>query len=127
MNREEAIERLKFHSGSHEDIENPRWQSGFLPSLRPYKGLNYAAYESLMQCLETLKPDIKDKETINAEIIQELWTICHYAKAWGADPQGMLRRNNLISEPDLEQLEEWINEVSYTVSCWLEGSEREEM
>lgn len=36
MNKEEAKELLSYHSGTSEDIHNPKWESGFLGSLRPF-------------------------------------------------------------------------------------------
>ena len=38
MTKEEAIEELFFQSSAHTDIENPRWENGFLGSLRPFRG-----------------------------------------------------------------------------------------
>ncbi|MGH3860232.1 hypothetical protein [Actinokineospora sp.] len=34
----------------------------------------------------------------------------------------MLRRNNLISDADVERLEAWISTISYAMACVLEGS-----
>lgn len=123
MTRDQAIEQLKFHSGRHPDVDNIQWEKGFLPSLRPYKGLNRNSFDNLIECLNVLKDEIKEAEFIERELILDLWTICHYSKAWGTNPEGMIRSNNLISEDDLKQLENWINEISYKVSFWLEGIE----
>lgn len=126
MTKEEAIEQLSFHSGRHPDIHSDKWTNGLLPSLRPFKGLNVAAFNNLMECLNVLKEDIKQSETLNKELILNLWTICHYSKAWGIDPQGMLRSNNLISDEELKELTNWIYIISYRISFWLEGLEDEE-
>ncbi|WP_276373720.1 hypothetical protein [Chryseolinea sp. H1M3-3] len=126
MTKEQALEQLKFHSGLHPDIESTRWTNGFLPSLRPFRGLNREAFANLIECLNVLKDDIKSSKTLEKELMLDLWTICHYAKAWGTDPEGMIRRNNLISAAELKEFEGWINEISYKISFWLEGLDEDE-
>ena len=59
MTKEEALEQLSFHSGRHPDVDSDKWTNGFLPFLRPFKGLNVAAFNNLMECLNVLKEDIK--------------------------------------------------------------------
>jgi hypothetical protein len=126
MTREQALEQLSFHSGRHSDIHSDKWTNGFLPSLRPFKGLNEQAFNNLMECLNVLKDEIRQSKTLNKELVLDLWTICHYSKAWGTDPEGMIRSNNLISDEELEELVNWINKISYKVSFWLEGLEDED-
>ena len=36
MDFEEAKERLQFHGCTHPDSDDPKWEKGFLGSLRPY-------------------------------------------------------------------------------------------
>ncbi|WP_335993961.1 hypothetical protein [Fusobacterium polymorphum] len=38
MNIELAKELLSFHSCRNDDINNPKWENGFLGSLRPFQG-----------------------------------------------------------------------------------------
>lgn len=38
MDFDSAIEELSFHCGTHPDIDHPRWDAGFLQTLRPYRG-----------------------------------------------------------------------------------------
>ena len=127
MTREQALEQLSFHSGRHSDVYSDKWTNGFLPSLKPFKGLNEPAFNNLMECLNVLKDEIKQSKTLDKELMLDLWTICHYTKAWGTDPIGMLRSNNLISDEELEELTNWINKISYKVSFWLEGLEEEDL
>lgn len=126
MTREQALEQLKFHSGRHPDINSARWDNGFLPSLRPYKGLNRAAFDNLIECLSILKDEIKTGDSLDKELVLDLWTICHYSKAWGTNPEGLIRSNNLITAGDLQELGHWINQISYKISFWLEGLEDED-
>ncbi|NOS93204.1 MAG: hypothetical protein HOP30_14890 [Cyclobacteriaceae bacterium] len=126
MTKEQALEQLKFHSGRHPDVNSAKWSSGFLPSLRPFNGLNRPAFDNLMECLDILKDEIQGAEALDRELITDLWIICHYAKALGTDPEGMIRRNNIIFDQELKELEHWINRISFRVSWWLEGLEEED-
>ena len=39
MDKNEAKELLSFHSTRNEDIDNMKWEKGFLGSLRPFRSL----------------------------------------------------------------------------------------
>ena len=77
MTFEEARERLRFHDGSHPDIEDPRWERGFLQSLRPYRGLDEAAYLDLTACVEAVSDHLQHSGTLDRDVINSLWGICH--------------------------------------------------
>ena len=52
MDVKEAKERLSYHSGRNEDIHNPKWEHGFLGSLRPFQGeLRKENFIDVMECL----------------------------------------------------------------------------
>jgi hypothetical protein len=38
----------------------------------------------------------------------------------------MMKSNNLITPEDQEELEGWINQISYKIAFWLEGLEDED-
>ena len=38
MDYEAAVEELTFHCGTNPNIDDPRWNAGFLQTLRPYSG-----------------------------------------------------------------------------------------
>ncbi|MCL2308708.1 MAG: hypothetical protein FWC42_00330 [Proteobacteria bacterium] len=121
LSAKSARELLQFHSCKHEDVNHPKWRSGFLGSLRPYTGLNAKNFHEVMQCLKVLAPQLQQAPSIDREIIATLWSICHLGRAWGVEPQGMLRRNGFISIEDSVQLEEWIFQISYTAFCLFDG------
>jgi hypothetical protein len=75
MTSEQAKEQLKFHSGRHENINSSNWGNGFLPSLKPFTGLNRAAYVNLIECLDALKEEIQSSKTVDKELVLDLWTI----------------------------------------------------
>ena len=121
LSPEEAKELLRFHSGRHEDVDHPKWESGFLGSLRPYRGLNEQNYHEVMNCLNALAADLSESGALDREVIADIWGICHLGRAWGVEPRGMLRSNNLITPEDVERLESWIIQISYSAFCLLDG------
>ncbi len=121
MTKTEAIELLKHHSFTHENINHPKTQNGFLGMLRPFKGKIYEEnYHDVVKAIKVLADDYRDQKVIRKEIISTVWNICHLARAWGIYPDGPLRSNNLISAECVKQLEEWIDDISYIVTCLLD-------
>ena len=126
MTEMEAIELLKHHSYNHEDIKHPKTEKGFLGMLRPLDGqLSEDNFHEIMTILKTLKRHFKD-DKIDRQIISSFWGICHFAKAWGLDEKGMLRRNNLLNEKQIKQLSVWIECISYAVMGLLDGMDDED-
>ncbi|MFD2942250.1 hypothetical protein [Flavobacterium notoginsengisoli] len=122
MTKEDAIEELMYQSGNHENSENERWQNGFLGQLRPFKGiLHEENYHLIMKSLKFLAPEM-EKGSVDKRIINSLWGICHLGRMWAVQPEGMLRRNNLITEDQIQQIDNWLTDISYTVSCLLDGA-----
>ncbi|MFI5720567.1 hypothetical protein [Nocardia sp. NPDC051750] len=124
MNSVMAAELLLFHSGTHPDIDDPRWEQGFLGMLRPYKGLREENFHSVMSCLRVLAPTLQH-DSLDRSAVSSLWGICHLGRTWGVCPDGMLRRNDLISAADVQRLENWIDCISYAVLCLFEGATEE--
>ena len=123
MTRQEAKELLLLHSFSHPSApDSPRAASGFLGSLRPYSGtLSPAAFHEVMAALVTLAPEL-EQSSLDREIVSALWSITHMARAWGLEPDGMLRRNGLISDEDIATLSSWVDAISYATLMLLEGA-----
>ena len=121
MQINEALDLLKHHSHIHEDSENRKTERGFLGMLRPFTGHLYE--ENYLELLEIitvlqgcLRPDLIPKDVVAA-----LWAICHYARAWGLHPDGMLQRNNLISGEQVAKLSAWVEHISSEVLELLES------
>ena len=75
MNTELAKELLSFHSCRNEDIDDPRWENGFLGILRPFQGeLNEKNFIEIMECLKVLVPEIQ-KENIDKNIVSDIMNI----------------------------------------------------
>lgn len=126
MNREEAVELLKKHAYAHDDLEDEKLTRGFLGMLRPFDGtLIEANFHELMEILDVLADEL-EREMLDRSVISCLWSLCQYARAWALEPDGMLRRNELIADEQLRQMAEWVDIVSYAVATLLEGVGREE-
>ena len=122
MNYESAIEELSFHCGSNTDIDDPRWEAGFLQSLRPYRGsLDKAAMDHVTQCVDAVAEHLKTAVKLDRAVINSLWGIVTYGRAWAIHPEGMLRRNNLISEDDIAMLSDWLDDLAERVAFMLDG------
>lgn len=61
MKKDQAIEELLFQSQRHTDIENPRWENGFLGMLRPFKALEETNFHQIVKSLEVLSDEFKLK------------------------------------------------------------------
>lgn len=127
LGRAEAKEFLLLHAFSDpRSPEHPKARSGFLGSLRPYEGhLIEQNFVEVMEALRGLAPELS-RDTVDREIVSALWAICHLARAWGVEPDGMLRRNGLIGAADVETLAGWVDTISYAAMCLLAGAGEEE-
>ncbi|GAB2947917.1 hypothetical protein GCM10027048_11120 [Hymenobacter coalescens] len=126
MTEKEAVELLKHHSFTHEDIDHPKSEKGFLGMLRPFQGeLIENNFHELMEIAKVLKQQFY-KDNIDRQIISNFWGICYLSRAWAVDQGGMLRRNGLISDTQIELLSTWIDCISYTIMNLLDGLPDEE-
>jgi ribonuclease D len=123
MNKEEAKELLLLHAFMQEDSMNTKAEQGFLGMLRPFQGILLEEnYHEVMEALQVLADDVSERDTVDREIMAALWSICHLSKAWAIHPEGMLRRNNLITDAQVEEMETWIEDISYATLCLLDGA-----
>ncbi|RSN30667.1 hypothetical protein DL990_22100 [Amycolatopsis sp. WAC 01416] len=63
--------------------------------------------------------------SVPREVVSAVVGICHFARAWGVAPDGMLRGNGLIGDEDAARLEKWIWTISYALSMILDGDAAE--
>jgi hypothetical protein len=126
MTPDEAKELLMLHSFAHADVDHPKMETGFLGSLRPYRGhLIEANFHEVMAALRVLVPSLQ-QPSVDREIISALWGICHLGRMWGVDPDGMLQRNHLIAPQDVKTLELWVDCISYATMMLLDGTGEKE-
>ncbi len=80
----------------------------------------------VMYAMKVLEPLFSVHEfKIDRQIISAIWGICHLSREWGIHPDGMLRRNNLITSEDVSKLETWLGHISYTFYGLLDGLQEE--
>src|SRR5689334_13580086 len=98
MTPAQAKELLLLHAFCDpRSTEHPKAASGFLGSLRPYRGhLLQENFTEVMESLRVLAAELSGT-AVDREVVGALWGLCHLARAWGVAPEGMLRRNGLIS------------------------------
>ena len=106
MDKNEAKELLSFHSARNEDIDNLKWEKGFLGSLRPFRGELYEEnFFEVMECLRALKDELSEA-AIDRDIVSDIVAIIHYPRVWSA-PDGMLGSNHLLTEEQTQRLIAW--------------------
>ena len=126
MDYQTAKRLLCLHSFEDPDLHHPKQESGFLGSLRPYRGsLNPENFHEVIACLKVVAPALAMGDRVDRNLIRYLWQICHYAQLWGIHPDGMLQRNDLIAAEDVVTLESWIDCIS-EVTVTLLGGDRSE-
>ena len=117
----EAKELLLLHSFGHSDLDHPKMNAGFLGQLRPYAGkLNIQNLHEVMNAIRVLAPNL-EKSRIDREVVASIWSICHLSLTWGVHPDGMLRRNGLVTEQDVSTLTKWVSCISYATMILLNG------
>ena len=125
MTNDEAKQILKYHSFLHENPNEPKMTTGFLGALRPFQGtLTDDNFHEIMKCLKVLANEFENN-IIEQEVVSALWGICHYSRAWALYNNGMLQRNNLLTQEQIEILDIWICMISYAVTWLLEGNVEE--
>ncbi|MEM6299533.1 MAG: hypothetical protein AAF740_12670 [Bacteroidota bacterium] len=124
MTSQEAKKVLKYHSFTHEDIDHPKMENGFLGMLRPFSGkLTEENYHEVMEAIRTLSSEIRSNEYIEKDIISAIWGICHLTRMWAIEKEGTLRSNNLINEEQISKLAQWVENISYATMMILDGSD----
>jgi hypothetical protein len=110
---DEARDLLEFHSV----IPDPE---SFLGMLRPYHGLHERAFHEVMACIIALAPELHRKQ-LDRSVVSALWGICYCGRLWALEPEGMLRRNDLISDKDVKRLTDWIDCISHATMALIDG------
>ena len=124
MTIKEAKELLSFHSGRNSDVNNIKWQKGFLGCLRPFDGtIRKENFIEVMECLKVLKEEFC-KPAIDKEIVNDIVGIIHLTRAW-ASPDGMLGRNKLLTANQTQQLLLWVDIIEECLMYLLDDDEED--
>ena len=111
MTYEEAIELLTLHNFSHDDLEHPKMQSGFVRMLRPFDGnLNEENFNEVMAAINCLAHKLQE-DYIDRRILANILGICQSIWLWALTPEGMLQRNKLLSEDQICLLTQWFDSI----------------
>lgn len=122
MSYEEAKRQLLLHTGSVDDTNQPLMiEDGFLPSLRPYRGLVEKNFHLVMEALLTVGEQICTSIVVERDIVQVVWRMCSTARIWGLSSHGMLQGGKLITDADVDRLELWVNAIEHTALDLLSG------
>ncbi len=124
MEPNEAKELLAFHSSRHSDVHNPKWEHGFLGSLRPFRGeLHEENFIEVMECLRALAEELS-AAAINRELVSDIVAIIHLSRVWAA-PDGMLGSNCLLTEEQTKLLLAWADIIETCFVYLLDEMEEE--
>ena len=120
MDRNEALILLSFHSGRNPDINNPKWENGFIGSLRYFNGkLNENNFIEIMECLKVLSKDFKSSK-IDRNLMADLYGIFYQANVW----LGKEGRLDTIDSECRQKIDVWLKIYSYALEMLLEYSEQ---
>lgn len=119
-----AKEILSLHSCRNEDIANPKWENGFLGSLRPFKGEIYEEnFMEIVECLRTLQIEIS-ATNIDKNIVSDIINIIHSTRIWTSE-KGILGRNHLLTDEQTKYLLAWVDIIESCFIYLLEGASEE--
>ena len=123
MTPDAAREIILGHGSGYTDANGEPFSldDGFLGMLRPYRGLREPNFHELMQAVFVLGAEFHSQPTVDREVVESLWSMCTLARHWGLHPEGMLRRNNLITSEDQLRLDRWIDVIESTCQFMLRG------
>jgi hypothetical protein len=122
MTLDAAREQLEFHCGAEPRIDDPRWKDGLLSTLRPYAGLRLDVLANVTECVDAVADHLRTTSHLDRRIVSSLWAIVHLTRAWALEPDGMLKRNHLITDEDAATLESWVSDLSYQIFTILDGN-----
>jgi hypothetical protein len=113
MTPDDGIDRLVFHA-------EPT-PGGFFDMLRPFRGVKEHVLNDIMTALGASAP-VLGSETVPQRLVSALWAISYLGRSWALDPNGMLRRNALITDADMRKLAAFLDRFERAVMTLLDGS-----
>lgn len=122
MTKNEAQEVLSFHSCRNTNVNDPRWEYGFVGRLRPSSGeLNEDNFIQIMESIRILRHDLAS-EVIDKNLVYDIISIIRLTRTWVVSPGGL---NNNINEHDQEKLLLWVEIIEKTLFYLLDGADEE--
>jgi len=124
---EKALEELSFHSSRNANIKDPRWENGFLGSLRPFQSMELVEqnFNKVIRNLKDLLKHTSENDCLCKNLVNDVSGIICFGRAWAVEEDGMLRRNNLITKEQAKLIEDWIDCISYAWTMMLDTGNEE--
>lgn len=120
MDRDEALMLLSFHSGRNPDINDPKWISGFVGSLKYFDGkLNEHNFIEIMECLKVLSKDF-ESDQIDRDFMADIYGIFYQTNLW----LGKGGRLEDIDSKYKNKIDIWLKIYSNAIALLLEYSEQ---
>ncbi len=125
MDYQDALNTILMHGIGRDDVPVPEalHEHGFIGCLRPWSGLRDENYHELMTAIVSLHDSLAGRSEWPTELVSAIMGITRMAHRWGIDDTGMLRRNNLISDPDIVKLRHWTHRIESVVEQILMGND----
>lgn len=121
MTKNEAMEVLSFHSCRNTNVEDPRWEFGFVGRLRPSGGdLNEDNFIQIMESIRILKEDLS-AEKIDKNLVYDITSIIRLTRLWCLPPNGGVNKN--MSAHEQERLLQWVSIIEKTLFYLLDGAD----
>jgi len=93
-------------------------ETGYIGCLRPYTGIRHENFHDIVNALLVVGEQIHGNPEVERDLVHAIWSLTYTARIYGIDPNGMLKRNNLITEPDAALIEEW-NDIIESITLGL--------
>lgn len=117
------MEILSFHSCRNINVEDPRWEFGFVGRLRPSGGeLNEDNFIQIMESIRILRDDLS-AEMISKNLVYDITSIIHLTRLWCMPPSGTVNTN--VTAHEQEQLLQWVEIIEKTLFYLLDGADEE--
>ena len=120
MTEDEARQVLLFHSGLHGEGEPAPSSNGLMDRLYPAHSsivIEESTIHEIMEAIYILATSLCESQC-DKELVTAVWYMCYFARRWGVDEDGMLRRSKSITDEDSKQLGKWLNDIEYAfITC----------
>ena len=122
MTKIEALEILSFHSCRNTNVDDPRWELGFVGRLTPSGGeLNEDNFIQIMESIRILRNELS-ADLIDKNLVYDITSIIHLTRTW-CSPRG--GSNNSVSAKQHEQLIQWVEIIEKTLFYLLDGADED--
>lgn len=123
MTKQEAQEVLSFHSCRNRNVNDPRWEFGFIGRLRPSGGdLNEDNFIQIMESIRILKKELSS-ELIDKNLVYDIISIIRLTRTWCVSRSSNI--NDELTEDEHEKLLMWVGIIEKTLFYLLDGADDE--